>query len=95
MSIIGGLGVPKDNRAFGHGMLMDSRLIFRPRLYIRWDDGLHKIERIMDLTFLARRMLRRENLSEGRKAHPKVEEIRIRPEIRLKSVPRKVSKISI
>ena len=49
----------------------------------------------MDLTFLARRMLRRENLSEGRKAHPKVEEIRIRPEIRLKSVPRKVSKISI
>ena len=30
MSIIGGLGVPKDNCAFGHGRPMDSRLIFRP-----------------------------------------------------------------
>ncbi len=59
MAIIGGLGVPKDNRAFGHGMLMDSRLIFRPRLYVRRDDGQNKIERIMDLTFLACRMLTR------------------------------------
>ena len=31
MAIIGGLGDPKDNRAFGHGKPMDSRLIFRPR----------------------------------------------------------------
>lgn len=30
MSIIGGLGVPKDNRAYGHGKPMDSRLIFLP-----------------------------------------------------------------
>ena len=30
MSIIGGLGVPKDNCAFGHGRPMDSRLIFLP-----------------------------------------------------------------
>ena len=30
MSITGGLGAPKDNRAFGHGRPMDSRLIFRP-----------------------------------------------------------------
>ena len=31
MTIIGGLGDPKDNRAFEHGKPMDSRLIFRPR----------------------------------------------------------------
>ena len=31
MTIIGGLGGPKDNRAFGHGTPMASRLIFRPR----------------------------------------------------------------
>ena len=31
MTIIGGLGDPKDNRAFGHGKPMDSRLILRPR----------------------------------------------------------------
>lgn len=34
MAIIGGLGDPKDNRAFGHGRPMVSRLIFRPRLYV-------------------------------------------------------------
>jgi hypothetical protein len=34
MSIIGGLGDPKGNRAFGHGRPMVSRLIFRPRLYM-------------------------------------------------------------
>ena len=35
MAIIGGLGVPKDNHAYGHGNLMVSRLIFRPRVHIR------------------------------------------------------------
>ena len=30
MVIIGGLGVPKRNRALGRGNVMDSRLIFRP-----------------------------------------------------------------
>jgi len=30
MSINGGLGVPKDNHAYGHGRPMDSRLIFLP-----------------------------------------------------------------
>ena len=30
MTIIGGLGVPKRNRAYEHGIAMDSRLIFRP-----------------------------------------------------------------
>ena len=39
MSIIGGLGVPKDNCAFGHGRPMDSRLIFRPLHAFRWMDG--------------------------------------------------------
>ena len=34
MAIIGGLGVPKDNRAFERGMPMVSRLIFRPHLCI-------------------------------------------------------------
>ena len=51
MSIIGGLGVPKDNCALGHGMLMDSRLIFRPVLCDRWRDRGYKSERIMDLRF--------------------------------------------
>ncbi len=39
MTISGGLGDPKRNRALGHGIAMDSRLIFRPRVCIRWDDG--------------------------------------------------------
>ncbi len=30
MAIIGGLGAPKRNPAFGLGIAMDSRLIFRP-----------------------------------------------------------------
>jgi hypothetical protein len=30
MSVIGGLGVPKDNRTLGYGRPMDSRLIFLP-----------------------------------------------------------------
>ena len=40
MSIIGGLGVPKDNCAFGHGRPMDSRLIFRPVRGNRRRDGV-------------------------------------------------------
>ena len=52
MSIIGGLGVPKDNCAFGHGRPMDSRLIFRPLLCDRWRDRVNKSERIMDLRLL-------------------------------------------
>ena len=34
MTIIGGLGDPKRNLAYGQGIAMVSRLIFRPRLYI-------------------------------------------------------------
>ena len=52
MSIIGGLGAPKDNCAYGHGRLMDSRLIFRPMLHDRWRDRENKSERIKDLRFL-------------------------------------------
>ena len=51
MSITGGLGVPKDNRTYGCGRPMDSRLIFRPLLNDRWRDGENKSERIMDLRF--------------------------------------------
>lgn len=40
MSIIGGLGVPKDNLAFGLGRPMDSRLIFLPLHAFRWMDGV-------------------------------------------------------
>ena len=40
MAIIGGLGDPKDNRAFGHGRPMDSRLIFRPFGSVQRDDGV-------------------------------------------------------
>ncbi|OGN25122.1 MAG: hypothetical protein A2925_02695 [Candidatus Yanofskybacteria bacterium RIFCSPLOWO2_01_FULL_44_22] len=39
MVIIGGLGVPKDNRTLGYGKPMDSRLIFRPRLHILGNNG--------------------------------------------------------
>ena len=35
MSIIGGLGNPKDNHAFGHGRPMVSRLIFLPHVRMR------------------------------------------------------------
>ena len=34
MAIIGGLGVPKCNPACEQGIMMDSRLIFRPRLCV-------------------------------------------------------------
>ena len=40
MSIIGGLAVPKDNCAFGHGMPMDSRLIFLRLCSVRRKDGV-------------------------------------------------------
>ena len=40
MSIIGGLGVPKDNPACGRGKLMDSRLIFRPFNLFQRSDGV-------------------------------------------------------
>ncbi len=39
MTIIGGLGDPKDNLAFGQGKPMVSRLIFLPFDSIRWSDG--------------------------------------------------------
>ena len=40
MTIIGGLGVPKDNRTLGYGRPMDSRLIFRPFSFFRRSDGV-------------------------------------------------------
>ncbi|OGN27484.1 MAG: hypothetical protein A3A33_04640 [Candidatus Yanofskybacteria bacterium RIFCSPLOWO2_01_FULL_49_25] len=61
MSIIGGLGVPKDNRAFGHGKPMDSRLIFRPLHGNRWSDGRNESERIIGFAFLRRRVVLTEN----------------------------------
>ena len=47
MSIIGGLGVPKDNCAFGHGRPMDSRLIFRPLRSVRRRDGVQYVGHII------------------------------------------------
>ena len=47
MAIIGGLGVPKDNRAFERGRPMVSRLIFRPYIQVRRDDGEYKVTRII------------------------------------------------
>jgi len=47
MAIIGGLGVPKRNHASERGIAMVSRLIFRPHICIRWDDGEHKTEHII------------------------------------------------
>ena len=40
MAIIGGLGVPKDNRTFEYGRPMDSQLIFWPFNYFRRSDGV-------------------------------------------------------
>ena len=40
MSIIGGLGVPKDNPRLGGGRPMDSRLIFLPLWSDRRRDGV-------------------------------------------------------
>lgn len=56
MTIIGGLGVPKDNLAYERGMPMASRLIFRPRLCMRWDDGRHKIGRTIGCNVVRQRM---------------------------------------
>ena len=50
MSIIGGLGVPKDNCAFGHGRPMDSRLIFLPLRSVLWRDGVQYVGRIIGFT---------------------------------------------
>ena len=47
MSIIGGLGVPKDNCALGHGRPMDSRLIFLPLHAFRWMDGVQYVGHII------------------------------------------------
>ena len=49
MSIIGGLGVPKDNCAFGHGRPMDSRLIFRPFLIFLRSPELSRLGILLDL----------------------------------------------
>ncbi len=40
MTIIGGLGDPKDNRVLGHGKPMASRLIFLPSSIFRRSDGV-------------------------------------------------------
>ena len=56
MTIIGGLGVPKRNRAFGHGIAMVSRLIFRPHICIRRDDGEHNIRHLIGLVSFVCRM---------------------------------------
>ena len=61
MSIIGGLGVPKDNCAFGHGRPMDSRLIFRPFHVNRWSDGEYKLERIIGFPFFGFRFVKNKN----------------------------------
>ena len=49
MAIIGGLGVPKRNPAFEQGIAMDSRLIFRPRLYVDGMTGNKKPSILLDL----------------------------------------------
>ena len=53
MTIIGGLGDPKDNRTCGCGKPMASWLIFQPLYSDRWSDGDHKSERIIGFAFLA------------------------------------------
>ena len=55
MSITGGLGVTKRNLAFGHGIAMYSRLIFRPFLGNRWSDRGKMSERIIGFPFLVSR----------------------------------------
>ena len=57
MSITGGLGDAKDNRAFGRGKPMLSRLIFRPFHIDRWSDGGYKLERIIGFLFLDSRIV--------------------------------------
>ena len=62
MSITGGLGDAKDNRASGHGKPMLSRLIFRPFHIDRWSDGGYKLERIIGFPFLGFRIVSPANL---------------------------------
>jgi len=52
MAIIGGLGAPKRNPALGQGIAMDSRLIFRPRLYVDGMTDYIRSSALLDLTFL-------------------------------------------
>jgi len=52
MAIIGGLGAPKRNPALGQGIAMDSRLIFRPRLYVDGMTDYIRLSALLDLTFL-------------------------------------------
>ena len=52
MAIIGGLGVPKCNPACEQGIMMDSRLIFRPRLYVDGMTDYIKSSALLDLTSL-------------------------------------------
>ena len=52
MAIIGGLGVPKRNPALGQGIAMDSRLIFRPRLYVDGMTDYIRLSALLDLTSL-------------------------------------------
>ena len=59
MAIIGGLGVPKRNHAFGHGIAMVSRLIFRPRFKMRWDDGEYKVGHVIGFVSAVSRMAAR------------------------------------
>ena len=53
MPIIGGLGKPKRNHAFGHGIAMASRLIFRPRVRVRWDDRGNDLGHVIGFVSLA------------------------------------------
>ena len=57
MSITGGLGVTKRNRTCGYGIVMYSRLIFRPFHIDRWSDGGYKLERIIGFPFLVFRIV--------------------------------------
>ena len=57
MSITGGLGDAKDNRAFGRGKPMLSRLIFRPFYIDLWSDGGYKLEQIIGFLFLDSRVV--------------------------------------
>ena len=78
MAIIGGLGAPKRNPAFEQGIAMDSRLIFRPLGTDRWSDGTQYVERVIGFNVHSIRMVRRENLSDRRKADPSAVKIAAR-----------------
>ena len=94
MAIIGGLGVPKCNHAFGHGITMVSRLIFLPHIDIRRDDGEYKIKHIIGFDV--------GRFKDGDQANPVPAARHIRRRSKppqggmwLKSPPRKVSKITM